>query len=66
MDALQITIFDDEHSKAEKRWITLGKTKNSTSLVVVRTFSEHDDSATVRIISAREATKREQHQYEKS
>ena len=66
MHALQITIFDDEHSKAEKRWITLSKTKNSTLLAVVYTVTKHDDSATVRIISAMEATKREQHRYEES
>lgn len=65
-DALQLTIFDEEHSDIEDRWITLGKTKNETLLVVIHTFSEYEDSSTIRIISARKATKHEQHQYEGS
>ena len=64
LDALQLAVFDDEHSETEERWVTLGKTRNGTLLVVVHTFAEHQDSATVRIISAREATKHEQRQYE--
>ena len=30
-DALQLSIFDEEHSDTEDRWITLGKTKNNTT-----------------------------------
>ena len=66
LDALQLTIFDNEHSKTEERWITLGKAKDGRFLVVVHTFAEHDNSATIRIISAREASKHEQRQYEES
>ena len=66
LDALQLTVFDDEHSKTEERWLTLGRTNNGTLIVVAHTFSEHEDSARVRIISAREATKHEQRQYEES
>jgi uncharacterized DUF497 family protein len=66
LDALQLTVFDDEHSESEERWITLGKAKNGLLLVVVHTFEEHEDSATVRMISAREATKHEQRQYEEN
>lgn len=66
LDALHIAVFDDEHSETEERWITLGKTKNGTLLVVTHTFAEHEDCATVRIISARPATKHEQRQYEES
>ncbi|MEK6750140.1 MAG: BrnT family toxin [Pseudomonadota bacterium] len=66
LDALHIAVFDDEHSETEERWITLGKAKNGTLLVVAHTFAEHEDSATVRIISARPATKHEQRQYEEN
>lgn len=65
-DALQLTIFDEEYSDTEDRWITLGKTKNGILLVVIHTFSEYKDGATIRIISARKATRLEQYQYEGS
>ena len=67
LDALQLTVFDSEHSTInEERWITLGKATNGTLLVVVHTFVEHGTSATIRIVSAREATRREQYQYEEN
>ncbi|MBI2779785.1 MAG: BrnT family toxin [Gammaproteobacteria bacterium] len=66
LDALHIAVFDDEYSEAEERWITLGKVKSEMLLVVAHTFVEHEDCTTVRIISARTATKNEQHQYEES
>ena len=66
LDELQLTILDNEHSTVEERWVTLGKSTNGTLLVVVHTFIEHKDSATIRIISARRATKQEQCQYEES
>jgi uncharacterized protein len=65
LDPLQLVIFDSEHSEAEERWVTLGKTKNGILLVVAHTFEEHEDSATIRVISARKATIQEQRQYEK-
>ena len=64
LDALQLTVFDDEHSETEERWVTLGKTQNGRLLVVVHTFAEHGNCATVRIISARAATRYEQRQYQ--
>lgn len=64
LDALHLTVFDDEHSEIEERWVTLGMAQNGTLLVVVHTFAEHGNSATVRIISARAATKYEQRQYQ--
>ncbi|SDW63203.1 BrnT family toxin [Nitrosomonas communis] len=63
-DALQLTIFDEEHSDTEDRWITLGKTQNGILLVVMHTFSKYENNITIRIISARKATQHEQHQYE--
>lgn len=60
------SIYDDEHSSLdEDRWVTLGRSRQMI-LVVVHTFHEHMRQATVRIISAREATPRERRQYEEA
>ena len=65
LDALHISVFDDEHSETEERWVTIGKTRNGRLLVVAHTYTEHKDhSATLRLISARVATPHEQRQYE--
>ena len=66
LDPLQISIFDDEHSEDEERWITTGKNSSEILLVVVHTFNEtSDEEWTNRIISARKATKKEKKQYER-
>lgn len=39
LDPLQLTIFDDDHSESEERWITLGKEKTGTLLVVTPSMS---------------------------
>ena len=66
-DLLTLTIPDAEHSSDEERWVTLGQTHNGQLLVVAHTFNESGaNAATIRIISARPATKREQHQYEEA
>jgi uncharacterized protein len=58
--------YDDEHSSlGEDRWVTIGRSRQMI-LVVVHTFHEHMHQATVRIISAREATPRERRQYEEA
>lgn len=63
-DPLALSIYDEEHSEAEERWITLGKTAGDV-LVVVHTYREiHDNETLIRIISARTATTHEQRQYE--
>lgn len=64
-DPLAVSIFDDEHSStAEDRWVTLGKAAEDL-LVVVHMFQEVSPAeATVRIISARRPTRREQRDYE--
>lgn len=63
-DSMAVTIHDEEHSEKEERWITLGLTSAGV-LTVVHTFRDINTSeALVRIISARKATKREQHDYE--
>lgn len=67
LDALHVSIFDDEHSRHEERWITIGKTSKGQLIVVIHTFEEQNDqNATLRVISARKATKHEQQQYEES
>ena len=64
-DPLMITIPDTEHGQSEERWITLGQAENSKILLVVHTYLETgNNTAKVRIISARPATKHEQRQYE--
>lgn len=64
-DALMLSIPDKEHSEAEERWLTLGQTENGKLLLVIHTYQEINiHMANVRIISARPATKQEQHQYE--
>ena len=65
-DPLAISIFDEDHSTDEDRWITLGATSQGTILVVVHTFREvgSQGETTVRIISVRQATRRELKDYE--
>lgn len=63
-DVLALSLFDHEHSKTEERWITLGQSQGQL-LVIVHTYQPLDEhSATVRLISARSATKQERKQYE--
>jgi uncharacterized DUF497 family protein len=65
LDPLAISVYDEEHSVHEDRWITIGKAVGDSILVVVHGFTEQPpDECTVRVISARRATKREQIQYE--
>lgn len=65
-DPMAMTIFDEEESSDdEDRWITLGQTKGQYYLLVVHTYhNTKEDSVTIRLISARAATKHEIRQYE--
>jgi uncharacterized DUF497 family protein len=64
-DTKTLTIFDNTHSQREERWITIGISENGKILVVVHTFEEKDDvNFSIRIISARKATKMEIQQYQ--
>jgi len=66
-DPLMLSIPDEEHSKTEERWLTMGQAENNTLLIVIRTYQEiSNNAANVRIISTRPATKHEQRQYEAS
>ncbi len=64
-DPLMVSIPDEEDSKSEERWITMGQAENSKLLLVIHTYLEiSSNAANVRMISARPATKHEQRQYE--
>jgi uncharacterized DUF497 family protein len=64
-DPLALTVYDSEHSEAEERWATVGRAEDGKVLVVSHTFEETGaTTATVRIISAREAKRRERENYE--
>lgn len=64
-DVLALTVFDAAHSEFEERWFTLGMSSDGTLLAVSHTHAATGtDSARVRIISAREATRSERRQYE--
>ena len=62
-DQFSLSMFDDEHSDKEERWIILGKSNNEMILLVIHTFRNSEDEETVRIISARKATKHEEKIY---
>ncbi|QOG13118.1 BrnT family toxin [Arcobacter sp. FWKO B] len=63
-DENAISIFDDEHSENEDRWITIGIDVNTRTLVVVHTYiTFNENNCIIRIISARKATKNEQKAY---
>ena len=65
LDALTLTAFDARHSQNEERWFTLGMSSDGKLLAVSHTYQHTGPiHVQVRIISAREATKRERQQYE--
>ena len=65
LDALALTTFDSAHSETDERWFTLGNSSDGKLLAVSHTYQHTVPiHVSVRIISAREATKRERQQYE--
>ncbi len=55
-DPNQLSIFDEEHSEKEDRWITLGVDETGILRVVVHTFEQMEENRwQIRIISARRA-----------
>jgi hypothetical protein len=65
LDPMMLSIYDDAHSESEDRWVTLGQDRNNVTLAVVPTFRQiGQSSASIRIISARRATKKERRQYQ--
>jgi hypothetical protein len=61
-DPLSVTIHDPEHSDDEDRFILLGESQGRKLVVVAHT----DRKDTIRIISARKASRKERANYEKS
>lgn len=63
-DPHAVTVFDEEHDENEDRWITMGIAEEGNLLVVIHTFKEMtSQEVTIRMISARRATRRERRQY---
>jgi uncharacterized DUF497 family protein len=58
-DAVQF--WDEAHSSVENRFLMLGMSNRMRLLLVVHCYRE--DDATIRIISARKATRKEQREY---
>lgn len=61
-DRLSVHQFDPRHSATEPRFLAVGTSLAGRVLVVAYT----DDGTTIRLISARRATKRERNEYERS
>ncbi len=63
-DSAALDLEDEENPAPEQRWIRLGFSTNGRMLVVVYTLRRLDDGKeTIRIISARQATKKERKTY---
>jgi len=63
-DPKAASLYDDEHSKTEDRWVTLGLSAGNGLLVVHHTFEQIDaDHASIRIFSCRKATPNQIRQY---
>ena len=60
-DDFAVQFFDQENSEAEDRFLMLGMS-NETRLLIV-CHCERDDGNTIRVISARKATKNESKHY---
>lgn len=58
-DPLSFTVFDSDHSDEEDRFALLGSTHSGRLVIVIHVY----DGETLRIISARLATKRERRTY---
>jgi len=61
-DEYALLLDDPDHSAVEERFILLGLSARFRVLVVVHAYRESED--TIRIISARKATRRERQQYD--
>lgn len=62
-DPLHLSI-QDRHVDGEERWQTVGMVGGVVVLLVAHTFSAASGAETIRIISARKATKTERFRYE--
>ena len=66
LDPGLLSQLDEEHGEEEERWVSLGLDKSRRLLVVCHTFRGITErSASIRIFSARKATRHESKDYEK-
>lgn len=66
LDPRAVSVYDEEHSVPEDRWITLGFSSAGRLLAVTHTFQPMDRRrCRVRVISSRRATRRERGEYGK-
>jgi uncharacterized protein len=64
-DSMLLTVYDVDHSEFEERWFSVGYDTNSILLAVSHTYQTTGPiNFTVRVISARSATRDERRQYE--
>jgi uncharacterized DUF497 family protein len=67
LDPLTASIPDEEHSEDEERWVSIGKDRRGSVLILIHTFLEISaEECRIRIISARKANKQETKQYEET
>lgn len=65
LDPQAVSIVDEEHSEHEERWVSLGRDRRGSVLLLIHTFLDVSASeCKIRIISARKANKIESRQYE--
>ena len=63
-DPFHLSILERK-TKTEQRWVTVGRSADLSTLVVIHLYLEESaENEIVRIISARRATKKEKRQYE--
>ena len=64
-DPMALSLIDKDHTDEDDRWITLGLANGQHYLVVVHTYrDEQNNTMTIRLISARHATKHEIKNYQ--
>lgn len=61
-DLLSDTFDDPDHSEEERRFLTIGTSDQGRMLIVAHV----DDGESIRVISAREPTRKERNSYEES
>jgi len=63
-DPNAITIFDEDHTVKEERWITMGISVSGRLILVCHTYFEiSEDTVILRVYSARKTTSTEKKQY---
>ena len=63
-DPLHISILDEQFQYFEERWITIGQIQDGDILVVAHLYIVEKEDEKIRIISARNATRKERKDYE--